>query len=325
MCVGTRMSCRVAVCRTLAPARRTARHRRRIPERLARRIERGDAALRQQEAHRPFHLVEPLADPAPHRGVLLRRRAHQRHLRIVRMKLAAAVALGHRVGRAEIDHVERADRADIGNARADDRAEAVLGRRQHAAHHHVADFGGRDVDDGRQQAGVDELLHRLAADAGGVEDQALPVVADQLRHLLHAGRRDAEHGEADQRPVLAGAAARRRRLTAPVAPSPCRPSRARHCQHLARDGVEALHVGDGIHHRDVGGADIGPRIAGGDGRDHQLRHADGQRLHRRRRHRRAAGAAGRNHAEQRRPAAGLALPRSRTPPSSPRPPCRDRH
>ena len=92
------------------------------------------------------------------------------------MQLAAAVALGHGVGRAEIDHVERADRADIGDARADDGAEAVFGGREHAAHQQVADLGGGDVDHAGEQAGIDQLLHRLAADAGGVEDQALVIV-----------------------------------------------------------------------------------------------------------------------------------------------------
>ena len=65
----------------------------RVPERLARRVERGDAEFGDQEAHRPVHLVEPLADPAAEGGVLLRRGAHQRHLRIVDMQLAAREAL----------------------------------------------------------------------------------------------------------------------------------------------------------------------------------------------------------------------------------------
>jgi hypothetical protein len=52
---------------------------------MSRRIERGDAAFRQQEAHGAFHLVEFLADPSPHPPVLFRRRAHQRDLRIVRI------------------------------------------------------------------------------------------------------------------------------------------------------------------------------------------------------------------------------------------------
>ena len=60
-----------------------------IVERLARRIEQRHAALGDQEAHRPFAPVELLGDPRAHRRVLLRRRAHQRDLRIVDVELAA--------------------------------------------------------------------------------------------------------------------------------------------------------------------------------------------------------------------------------------------
>src|SRR3954447_22080001 len=55
----------------------------RIPERLAGGVERGDAAFRQEEAHRPIHPVELVADPAADALVLLRRGAHQGHLRIM--------------------------------------------------------------------------------------------------------------------------------------------------------------------------------------------------------------------------------------------------
>src|ERR1700747_3240194 len=75
----------------------------RIPERLAGRIERGYAALGQEEANRAIHLVQPLADPAPHAFVLLGRGPHQRDLRIVYVEFALAVALGNSVRRAKID------------------------------------------------------------------------------------------------------------------------------------------------------------------------------------------------------------------------------
>src|SRR3982074_3602113 len=54
-----------------------------IPEWLPRRVERGDAAFRQKESHRPVHRVEAFADPAADAVVLFRARAHQRDLRIV--------------------------------------------------------------------------------------------------------------------------------------------------------------------------------------------------------------------------------------------------
>ena len=78
----------------------------RVVEGLARRVERGDAALGQEEADRRVHPVQPLADPAADGGVLLERRAHQGDLRVVAVEQAAAELLGHRLGGAEIDHVD---------------------------------------------------------------------------------------------------------------------------------------------------------------------------------------------------------------------------
>jgi hypothetical protein len=125
----------------------------------------------------------------------------------------AAIFLRHGVGRAEIHHVERAAGADIGHALADDGAEAVLGGREDAAHQQVADFRRGDVDDALHQAAVDQLLHRLAADAGGVEDEAVVLGLQRRGDLLDAGRGDAEHGEADARQLL-GASARFRAASA---------------------------------------------------------------------------------------------------------------
>ncbi len=44
--------------------------------------------------------------------------------------------------------------------RARDGAEAVLGRRQHAAEQQVGDFGGGDVEHAAEQAAVGQLFHR---------------------------------------------------------------------------------------------------------------------------------------------------------------------
>ena len=59
---------------------------------------------------------------------------------------------------------------------------------------------------------VDQLLHGLAADAGGVEHEAVVLALELGGDLLHAGRGDAEHGEADRGQALpspgAAAAAR---------------------------------------------------------------------------------------------------------------------
>ena len=135
---------------------------------------------------------------------------------------------------------------------------------------------------------VGELFHRLAAGAGGVEDEAIVVVFERGADGLDAGRGNAEHGEAERRlgvDRFGGrmgdhAAERVRRVG----------------EHLAADAVEALHVGDGVHHAQVTGADVGAGVARGDGADEDLGRADRQGAHRRRHQRRAARAAGREQA-----------------------------
>ena len=154
----------------------------------------------------------------------------------------------------------------------------------------IGDFRRREVDDAREKAGIDELLHRSAADAGRVEDQTFQSFAQRSRDLLHAGRRDAEHGQSDRGQTAPCARGRPR----------CGETRLDHAdhrlraiaEHLTRDRVQALDVGHRIHHRDVGWADIAADIARGDRRDQDLGHADRQRPHARRDERGAAGAAG---------------------------------
>ena len=131
--------------------------------------------------------------------------------------------------------------------------------------------------DAGDEAVLDERLHRLPAGAGRVEDEHL--VAELLEPLAgrgHAGRRDAEHRRPDQR--------LRRRPSRRTAASPCPAiGGRRRSPGSAGDLVDAGDVDDGVHHRHVDRADVGPGVARGDGRDHQLRHADRQRAHRLRR------------------------------------------
>ena len=101
-----------------------------IMERLARRVEHRRRRLPAAGSAPAVHPIEPLADPVADRAVLVARGAHQRHVRIVNDEIAVAELLRHGVARAEIDHVERAGRADIGKAGADGGAEAILGRRR---------------------------------------------------------------------------------------------------------------------------------------------------------------------------------------------------
>ena len=204
----------------------------------------------------------------------------------------------------------------IGHAAADDRAEAVVGRREHAAHQEIADLGRGEID--RRPASMPEST------SFSIERPPTPVAwktrhsksfAQVGRDLLHGRRRHAEHGEADRRQ---SAGALRSDLALIVQ------TRLHHAgdgvgavgEHRARDRIEALHVGDRIHHRDVGRADIGADVARRDRRDHQLRHADGQGAHGRRDQRGAAGAAGRNDAARHCPG-GAASWRRRPPSPSP--------
>ena len=72
--------------------------------------------------------------------------------------------------------------------RAGDGAEAVGAGAEHAADEVVGDLGGGDVDHAVEHAAVGEALHRPAAGAGGVEDQAVAVGSRQLGDAGDAGR-----------------------------------------------------------------------------------------------------------------------------------------
>src|SRR5206468_5551601 len=130
-----------------------------VPEWLARRIEGRDTAFGKEKTHRTVHPVEPFADPFSDSLALLRRGPHQRHLRIVNVEPSPSVAFRNRIGRTEIDHIERAGRADIWHSATDNRTEAVFAGRKHTAYQIVADLRSREVDDAGQLPGVDQLLH----------------------------------------------------------------------------------------------------------------------------------------------------------------------
>ena len=51
-----------------------------------------------------------------------------------------------------------------------------------------------------QQAGMAKCLHRLAAGAGRVEDEAIVILLKRFLHRLYARRCHAEHGYANRRP-----------------------------------------------------------------------------------------------------------------------------
>ncbi len=154
------------------------------------------------------------------------------------------------------------------------RLEPVRPGREHAADQLVRELGRGHVEDAGEEAAAYERLHRLPAGAGRVEDEHL--VAELLEPLArgrHARRRDAEHRRGDER--LRG----RRPAEPPPWPAPAISPAAfvMICAEIrlmpAMSTTEYIIV-------DVDGADVRPRVAGGDRRDDQLRHADRQRAHR---------------------------------------------
>ena len=78
-------------------------------------------------------------------------------------------------------------------------------------------------------------------------------------------------------------------------------------EHALADAVDALHVGDGVHHADVARPDVGPRVAAGHRRHHDLGHAHRQGPHGRGGECGAARAAGRDQAAQVAPREHVAL------------------
>ncbi len=250
--------------------RKQRRIRLRIPERAAFDVERRYALFGDEKTHRSLAGVELLANPFADGAAFLRCRAHQRHIGIVVVEQPRLPFRRHRLRRPEIDHVERADRADIRQPGAGNRAEAILGGGKHSAEQQVADLRRGDVEDARQQAGIGELLHRAAAGAGGVEHQAVVVALQAIDDLGHAGRGDAEHGEAERR-LAVGADGRI------VRHADDRLGCVR--QDDAADAVQPGHVGDRRHHDDVGHADIRRHVARGERRDHELRQAERQLAH----------------------------------------------
>ena len=86
----------------------------RIVERLTGTIERTDAAAGQKDRRRPRGTVELGGDDPAELGALLGRRAHERDRRVVDVEVPAGEPLRHGVEGAEIDHVERAQRDDLG-------------------------------------------------------------------------------------------------------------------------------------------------------------------------------------------------------------------
>ena len=152
----------------------------RVEERLPRRVQQRHPAVGDQEPHLALAGVQPLPDPAPDPPALLGSRPHQRDLRVMHIEGPTAIEFRYRLFGAEVDHVQRPARADIGHLGARDRPEPVLRAGQHPAAQEVAHLRRRHVDDARDQARIDQLLHRLPARPRRVEHQAVVLAPQPL-------------------------------------------------------------------------------------------------------------------------------------------------
>ena len=201
----------------------------------------------------------------------------------MRIEKTSPVALRHGLHGPEIDHIERADRPDIGRAAAGDRSEAVFSRAQDAIAQEIANLGCRHVDKPVELTAVEQLLHSAAAGSRRMKHHAIVAAFQSLDGLRHARRRDAEHCEADR-----GLVAAWRRL-----------GRARHsCDRIsgiAEDDaaytIEAGKIGDRGHHRDVGHVDVGSDVSRSERRNDEFRQADRKGPHTTRDDRGAAASA----------------------------------
>src|ERR687895_296173 len=165
-----------------------------VVERLVLCVDHRDALQRHEQAYGARRLGELARDPAPQLRALLPGGPHERHRRVVHVEVAVLELRRHGVARAEVDHVERAERHDLRHAGAPGGLEPGRPGRQHAAHEVVAQLGRRDVEHAGQEPAVHERLHGLAAGAGRVEDKHLvALLLERLARGCDAGRRYPEH------------------------------------------------------------------------------------------------------------------------------------
>ena len=93
--------------------------------------------------------------------------------------------LRHRLERAEVDHVERAEGDDLRKPELSGRLEPIGAGREDAADEVVRELRRRDVEDTREEAASRQRLERLAARARRVKDENL--VAELLETLACGG------------------------------------------------------------------------------------------------------------------------------------------
>ena len=190
----------------------------------------------------------------------------------------------HGRARPEVQDLDCARHHDLGNAGATGGLEAVGTGGEDAAQELVREFAHRVVDDAVDGAGPDHLLHGSSTRAHGVEGDRLEPRAPQATlDVQDAQRRDAEHRDGDQRPVV------RARLVVATSSShaSCRESGI--AEDAARDAVQARDIRHGAHDRYVGCVGQAAKVLTHSGHQ-QLRDAKRHHLEDRRRYTAAARA-----------------------------------
>ena len=241
-------------------------------ERLTDRADDGDRLARDHDGRASLIGVGLLGHDGAQLAAFVRGRTHERDLRIMDVEITSGELGRHRGLLAKIYHVEAAWGDDHGDVRLGGGVHTLGAGVKIAADEFVGPFGRGDIKDAGDDAALDDRFHDASTRAGGGEDQDF--VTSGFEDLLgfgdtggrvaelagdDEGLRGADFGDgADHAADRAGGAG----------------------EDDAREAVQARHVGDARHHRDVLRAEVRGDIACGQGRDHQLREAEGQGAHR---------------------------------------------
>ena len=145
----------------------------RIVEDLALDRDQRDAAERDEQRDRALGRVQLARDPPSQLGALLGRRPHERDRRVVHVEAPLPEPLGHRLHRAEVDHVEGAERDDLRDPDLACRLQSIRAGGEDASDEVVGELRRRRVEHRRDEAASHQRLHRLPTGPGRVEDEDL--------------------------------------------------------------------------------------------------------------------------------------------------------
>ncbi len=106
---------------------------------------------------------------------------------------------GDRIARAEVDHVERADRNHLRNTRLPRGRHAVWTGVEDTADEVIGQFRGGDVENSRKIAPSNQILERSATGSCHMkDDHFVPELLKQISGVHNAGCRHTEHRCGDE-------------------------------------------------------------------------------------------------------------------------------